>query len=158
MSSNLKYNQNSGNQDFKKQFGLKRLEEKINNSPTEYSIIKNGIDLTTLGLNLNSNKDLIDSFGSPYENESDTKMPYQVTLPRIYGKASQQQISGDKIKILQPKTLIYLFYNFIEDKDVQMYAVRLLYDNKWVYNYKRMLWFHELEFRNLMHSKTLNQL
>ena len=67
-------------------------------------------------------------------------------------------ISLDKIKILQPKTLIYVFYNFTEDRDVQVLAARFLYQNRWVYNYKKMLWFQDLEYKDLMNSKTIDSL
>lgn len=54
-------------EDFKKKYGLKKIEDRLNNSMPEYSILSQGIDLTTFGLNLNSSEDIIDQFGSPFD-------------------------------------------------------------------------------------------
>jgi hypothetical protein len=70
----LKYNETTGSEDFKKKYGLMKIQEKINFSPTEYSILTHGIDLTTFGLNLNSPDGIINSFGSPFDDNC--KLPY----------------------------------------------------------------------------------
>ena len=45
---------------FKKKYGLRKIEDRLNNAMAEYSILSQGIDLTTFGLNLNSSEDIID--------------------------------------------------------------------------------------------------
>ena len=79
--SNLVYGANTmqpgmnKDENFKKNYGLKKIEEKLNKGSTEYSILSQGIDLTTFGLNLNSSEDIIDNFGSPFD--IDGYIPFQ---------------------------------------------------------------------------------
>ncbi len=127
--SNLVYGVNNpppatnDDENFKKNYGLKKIEEKLSKASTEYSILSQGIDLTTFGLNLNSSEDIIENFGSPFD--MDGYIPYQCTVPKCYTKKSN---SSEGIKILPKltdKTLIYTFYN-ISDPKMKLEAIKLL--------------------------------
>jgi len=128
MNNKLVYGANSkqpsqSNETFKRKYGLKKIEDKLNKSSTEYSILNQGIDLTTFGLNLNSADDIIDTFGSPFD--VDSFIPFQCSLPRCYTKKVNQVADTKILPKLQDKTLIYIFYN-IPDKKMKLEAVKLL--------------------------------
>jgi len=44
---------------FKKEFGLLKLQENLKKKKTEKSVLANGIDLTMFGLNLNSTEEYL---------------------------------------------------------------------------------------------------
>lgn len=128
MSKNLIYGANqkqamSGDENFKKKYGLRKIEEKLNKSSTEYSILNQGIDLTTFGLNLNSSEDIIDSFGSPFDIEG--YIPFQCSIPRCYTKKASSTSDCKVLPKLRDKSLIYIFYN-IEDNQMKLEATKIL--------------------------------
>lgn len=45
---------NLSKEEFRTQYGLKNLREKITNSQPEYAVLEKGVDLTYFGLNLTS--------------------------------------------------------------------------------------------------------
>jgi hypothetical protein len=132
--SNLIYGANSNkpgmknDENFKKKYGLKKIEDKLNKASTEYSILSQGIDLTTFGLNLNSPDDIIDGFGSPFD--IDGYIPFQCTIPRCFTKKNndtkKNNAQGTKLyPKLTDKTLIYTFYN-VSDNEMKLGAIRQL--------------------------------
>ena len=131
MNSQLKFNQTEeNNADFKIKYGLQRIEQKITKGSTEYSILTNGIDLTKFGLNLNSQNDLIDTFGSPFDNNF--VLPFNIKIPKSYKSTNDKQKEKDKVpdkifELLSFKTWFYIFYNNIEDKEAQIKAASCLY-------------------------------
>lgn len=127
--SNLIYGANSKQQtmnnddSFKKKYGLKKIEDKLNKASTEYSILSQGIDLTTFGLNLNSSEDIISNFGSPFDIEG--FIPFQCTIPRCYTKKNNSAQGTKILPKLTDKTLIYTFYN-VSDNEMKLEAIALL--------------------------------
>ena len=127
--SNLIYGANNQNpngankDDFKKKYGLKKIEDKLSKAPIEYSILSQGIDLTTFGLNLNSSDDIINNFGSPFD--IDGFIPFQCTVPRCYTKKNNSAQGTKILPKLTDKTLIYTFYN-VSDNEMKLEAIRLL--------------------------------
>jgi len=128
MSTNLVYGQNApvndpnSDAEFKKKWGLDRIREEMRNSSKEYSVLTKGMSLTTLGLQLDSPDDIIDSFGSPFDTES--ILPFQVNIPKCYTKFNQP-LDAKRLSKLQDNTLIYIFYNF-EDIEVKLQATKIL--------------------------------
>jgi hypothetical protein len=108
---------------FKKKYGLKKIEDKLNKASTEYSILSQGIDLTTFGLNLNSSEDIINNFGSPFD--IDGFIPFQCQVPRCYIKKNNSAQGTKVLPKVTFKTLIYTFYN-ISDNEMKLGAIRLL--------------------------------
>lgn len=128
MSNNLIYGANpkqpiTGDEAFKKKYGLRKIEEKLQKASTEYSILNQGIDLTTFGLNLNSSEDIIDSFGSPFDIEG--YIPFQCTIPRCYTKKASSTSDCKIVPKLRDKSLIYIFYN-IDDTQMKLEATQIL--------------------------------
>lgn len=118
---------------FQNKYGFKKLEDKLKKAPTEYSILTQGIDLTTFGLNLSSDNDIINEFGSPFD--IDGYIPFQCTLPKCYTKKSNDSKKTDSKKgnaqgtkiypKLTDKTLIYTFYN-VNDNAMKLGAIHHL--------------------------------
>jgi NOT2 / NOT3 / NOT5 family len=108
---------------FKKKYGLNKIEDKISKSPTEYSILSQGIDLTTFGLNLNSSEDIIDSFGSPFDTTG--FIPFQCIIPKCYMKKNNPTEAAKILPKLTDNTLIYTFYN-VADTYMKLEAIKIL--------------------------------
>ena len=126
-----------GDDTFKRKYGLLRIEDKINRSSADLSVLYHGIDLTTFGLNLNSANDLVESFGSPFDTEN--KIPFLVQVPKCYTRFSQP-MPAKILDKLQEKTMFFVFYNY-DEKEYQLKVAKILMDNGWVYNVRTMLWY-----------------
>ena len=130
-----------GDEYFKRKYGLLRIEDKINKSSADLSVLYHGIDLTTFGLNLNSANDQVDTFGSPFDIEP--KLPFLVSVPKCYTKFNQP-IAIKNLPKLQEKTLFFVFYNY-EDKETQINAAKLLMNTGWKYNVRTLLWYSKYD-------------
>lgn len=64
-------------------YGLLGLLGRIRNNDPDLTSLSLGIDLTTLGLNLNSAENLYKTFGSPWSNEP-VKGDPEFTVPQCY--------------------------------------------------------------------------
>ena len=85
-------------------FGLLGLLSVIRMSDPDLTSLALGIDLTTLGLNLNSSENLHKTFGSPWTDESAKGDP-EFTVPQCY--------FAKQPPALHVRYLHYVFYNFI---------------------------------------------
>ncbi|KAJ4915308.1 NOT2 / NOT3 / NOT5 family [Raphanus sativus] len=120
-------------------FGLLGLLNVIKMSDPDLTSLALGIDLTTLGLNLNSTENLHKTFASPWSNEPSKGDP-EFSVPQCYyAKNPPPQHQGLFAKLLL-ETLFYVFYSMPKD-EAQLYATNELYHRGWFYHKEHKLWF-----------------
>ncbi len=130
-------------------YGMRGLLRVLNPPPekaNDVSLLSLGMDLTQLGLDLNSNEPLIDSFDSPWDDyrkrvehggqggdEPNFKLPscYYMSPPAL--KASH-------FGRFQLETLFYIFYSLPKDL-LQALAAVELHNRQWRYHKELKLWF-----------------
>ncbi|XP_062180921.1 probable NOT transcription complex subunit VIP2 isoform X2 [Phragmites australis] len=111
---------------------LIRLKEP---GPTSLAL---GIDLTTLGLNLNSQDNLYKTFGSPWSNEPAKGEPdYQI--PACFSARPPPALQPLHFQKFHPLTLFYIFYSMPKDV-AQLYAANELYNKGWFYHKEYRVW------------------
>lgn len=96
-----------------------------------------GIDLTTLGLNLNSSDELYKTFASPWADTPQRLEP-EYRLPACYIQQAPRLLPSyfSKFKL---DTLFYIFYSMPGDA-AQVYAARELSDRQWLYHKEFKVW------------------
>ncbi|KAI8015981.1 hypothetical protein LOK49_LG05G01169 [Camellia lanceoleosa] len=129
-------------------FGLLGLLSVIRMSDPDLTLLALGIDLTTLGLNLNSTENLHKTFGSPWSDEPAKGDP-EFSVPQCY-YAKQPPILNQSYFMKFPMdTLFYIFYrcasclvskNMPKD-EAQLCAAYELYNRGWFYHRELRLWF-----------------
>eukprot|EP00268_Persea_americana_P042903 TRINITY_DN4298_c0_g1_i6.p1 TRINITY_DN4298_c0_g1~~TRINITY_DN4298_c0_g1_i6.p1 ORF type:complete len:649 (-),score=126.07 TRINITY_DN4298_c0_g1_i6:356-2302(-) len=120
-------------------FSLLGLLGVIRNHDPDLASLSLGIDLTTLGLNLNSPDNLHKTFGSPWSDEPAKGDPEHVVPECYYTKPPPQLHQGYFAKF-QLATLFYIFYSMPKD-EAQLYAAIELYNQGWVYHREHHLWY-----------------
>ncbi|CAH8385127.1 unnamed protein product [Eruca vesicaria subsp. sativa] len=120
-------------------FGLLGLLSVIKMSDPGLTSLALGIDLTTLGLNLNSTENLHKTFGSPWSNEPSKGDP-EFSVPQCYYAKNPPPLHQRLFTKLLPETLFYVFYSMPKD-EAQLYAVNELYNRGWFYHKEHKLWF-----------------
>ncbi|CAA6670395.1 unnamed protein product [Spirodela intermedia] len=127
-------------------FGLLGLLSVIRLNDLDLSSLALGIDLTTLGLNLNSTDTLYKTFGSPWSEEPAKGSPTPpLFLPGLVSEVVRisdfggwvQQGFFSKFKL---ETLFYIFYSMPKD-EAQLYAAHELCSRGWFYHKEHRLWF-----------------
>ncbi|PVH62203.1 hypothetical protein PAHAL_3G236300 [Panicum hallii] len=97
-----------------------------------------GIDLTSLGLNLNSQDNLYKTFGSPWSNEPAKGEPdYQI--PSCFSAEPPPPLQPLHFQKFHPLTLFYIFYSMPKDV-AQLYAANELYNKGWFYHKDYRVW------------------
>ncbi|KAL5211367.1 hypothetical protein ABZP36_022214 [Zizania latifolia] len=97
-----------------------------------------GIDLTTLGLNLNSPDNLYKTFGSPWSNEPAKGDP-DFHIPACYSAEQPPALTPIHFQKFQTPTLFYIFYSMPKD-EAQLCAAHELYNRGWFYHRELRLW------------------
>ncbi|ESQ36120.1 hypothetical protein EUTSA_v10007092mg [Eutrema salsugineum] len=120
-------------------FGLLGLLSVIKMSDPDLTSLALGIDLTTLGLNLNSTENLHKTFGSPWSNEPSKDDP-EFSIPQCYFAKNPPPLHQGLFTKLLVETLFYVFYSMPKD-EAQLYAANELYNRGWFYHKEHMLWF-----------------
>nr|GEW64904.1 probable NOT transcription complex subunit VIP2 isoform X1 [Tanacetum cinerariifolium] len=120
-------------------FGLLGLLSVIRMSDPDLTSLALGIDLTTLGLNLNSAENLHKTFGSPWLDEP-TKGAPEFTVPQCYYAKQAPVLSQGYLSKFQLNTLFYIFYSMPKD-EAQLYAANELHNRGWFYHRENRLWF-----------------
>ncbi|KAI3819750.1 hypothetical protein L1987_13598 [Smallanthus sonchifolius] len=120
-------------------FGLLGLLGVIRMSDPDLTSIALGIDLTTLGLNLNSAENLYRTFGSPWSDEP-VKGDPNFTVPQCYYSKQAPALNQRYFSKFQLNTLFYIFYSMPKD-EAQLYAANELYNRGWFYHQEHRLWF-----------------
>lgn len=144
------------------QYGMKGLLKYVGTEAegTDANLLSIGVDLTMLGLDLNSADPLYKTFSNPWEGgqgilsggdsggaaggkgeEPDFKLPtcYYMQPPAL--KTSH-------FTKFQVETLFYVFYNMPRDV-LQVLAALELYNRKWMYHKDLKLWFHQNEMTEI---------
>ncbi|XP_010521807.1 PREDICTED: probable NOT transcription complex subunit VIP2 [Tarenaya hassleriana] len=120
-------------------FGLLGLLSVIKISDPDLTSLALGIDLTTLGLNLNSTENLHKTFGSPWSNEPAKGDP-EFSLPHCYYAKSPPPLHLGYFAKFSVETLFYIFYSMPKD-GAQLYAANELYNRGWFYHKEHKSWF-----------------
>jgi len=97
-----------------------------------------GTDLTTLGLNLNSNEVLYATFAYPC-HETPTRREPDYVLPYCY-YMQPPALKTSHLSKFKLETLFYIFYNMPKDT-LQVYVAKELYNRDWRYHKELKLWF-----------------
>ncbi|KAK3010789.1 hypothetical protein RJ639_012603, partial [Escallonia herrerae] len=120
-------------------FGLLGLLSVIRMSDPDLTSLALGIDLTTLGLNLNSTENLHKTFGSPWSDDPAKGDP-EFTVPRCYYAKQSPALDQGYFSKFQLDTLFYIFYSMPKD-EAQLYAANELYNRGWFYHREHRFWF-----------------
>uniref|UniRef100_A0A5B7A6H0 Putative NOT transcription complex subunit VIP2 isoform X1 n=1 Tax=Davidia involucrata TaxID=16924 RepID=A0A5B7A6H0_DAVIN len=123
-------------------FGLLGLLSVIRMSDPDLTSLALGIDLTTLGLNLNSAENLHKTFGSPWSDEP-TKGDPEFTVPQCYYAKQPPDLDQAYFSRFILDTVFYIFYSMPKDEG-QLYAANELYNRGWFYHRELRLWFTRL--------------
>ncbi|PHU15908.1 putative NOT transcription complex subunit VIP2 [Capsicum chinense] len=118
-------------------FGMLGLLSVIRMSDPDLTSLALGIDLTTLGLNLNSAENLHKTFGSPWSDEPAKGDP-EFTVPQCYYAKQPPPLNQAYFSKFQLDTLFYIFYR---QDEAQLYAANELYNRGWFYHREHRLWF-----------------
>ncbi|RDX95420.1 putative NOT transcription complex subunit VIP2, partial [Mucuna pruriens] len=120
-------------------FGALGLFSVVHISDPDLKYLAHGIDLTTLGLNLNSSENLYKTFRSPWSDEPAKGDPEFSVLQCYYAKQPPALHQGYFSKF-SVETLFYIFYSMPKD-EAQLYAANELYKRGWFYHKEHRLWF-----------------
>ena len=96
------------------------------------------VDLTQLGLNLNSRHPLHTTFGLPWSDRPTVPEP-DARMPDCYKLVAPPLRTGHFTKF-EVATLMYIFYCLPRDT-LQLYAAHELYRRGWHYHTEARLWF-----------------
>ncbi|RCV08631.1 hypothetical protein SEVIR_1G349000v4 [Setaria viridis] len=120
-------------------YGLLGLLGVIRMNDAELVSLALGIDLTTLGLNLNSPDNLYKTFGSPWSNEPAKGDP-DFHIPACYFSEQSSPLQPLVFQKLHMLTLFYIFYSMPKD-EAQLYAAYELCNRGWFYHKELRSWF-----------------
>ncbi|KAM5583842.1 hypothetical protein ABKV19_003627 [Rosa sericea] len=119
-------------------FGLLGLLSVIRMSDPDLTSLALGIDLTTLGLNLNSTENLHKTFGSPWSDEPAKGDP-EFSVPQCYYAKQPPALHQGYFSKFSVETLFYIFYSMPKD-EAQIHAANELYNKGWFYHKEHHLW------------------
>ncbi|KAJ8768770.1 hypothetical protein K2173_023674 [Erythroxylum novogranatense] len=119
-------------------FGLLGLLSIIRMSDPDLTPLALGIDLTTLGLNLNSAENLHKTFGSPW-SEGPAKDDPEFMVPHCYYAKQPPVLHQGYFSKFCVETLFYIFYSMPKD-EAQLYAAHELYNRGWFYHKEHRGW------------------
>lgn len=111
--------------------------EVIRMSDSDLNTLALGLDLTTLGLNLNSPDCLYGTFASPWSDAPARKDP-EFHLPACY-YVSPPQLKTSHLQRFTLETLFCIFFNMPRDM-LQAYAAAELYNRGWKYHRDLKTW------------------
>ncbi|KAL0535987.1 hypothetical protein IC582_024918 [Cucumis melo] len=120
-------------------FGLLGLLSVIRLSDPDLASLALGIDLTTLGLNLNSADNLHKTFGSPWSDEPAKGDP-DFIVPQCYLIKPPPTLHRGYFSKFTLETLFYIFFSMPKD-EAQLYAANELYNRGWFYHKEHRFWF-----------------
>jgi len=120
------------------QFGLLGLLSVIRMTDQDLNTLALGMDLTTLGLNLNSPESLYATFGSPWADGPSRREP-EYCLPTCYYMLPPA-LKTTHFSKFTLETLFYIFYNLPRDM-LQACAAAELYNRDWRFHKDLKTWF-----------------
>ena len=117
-------------------YGLRGLLENIRNGdPNNLAI---GIDLTNLGLDLNSSEPLYPTFGGPFAAGPARLLQPDFILPACYSVGNVHPLE-EKIASVTDETLFWMFYNIPRDVAQELAATELT-NRTWRYHKVLRVW------------------
>lgn len=119
-------------------YGLLGLLKVIRMTDLDLNTLALGMDLTTLGLNLNSPDCLHATFASPWSDTPARKEP-EMYLPSCY-YMNPPQLKTAHLQKFSLETLFYIFFNMPRDT-LQACAAAELYNRGWKYHRDLKTWF-----------------
>ena len=119
-------------------YGLGGLIEQIRNSDADSSNLAIGMDLTNLGLDLNSSEPIYPTFAGPFANGPTRPLQPDFVLPACYSVNNIHPIE-EKIGSVTDETLFYIFYTMTRDVMQEQAAVELTQRN-WRYHKVLQVW------------------
>lgn len=119
-------------------FGLLGLLSVIRMSDPDLTSLALGMDLTTLGLNLNSGEDLHKKFVSPWSDGSSKGGP-DFRVPECYYAKQPPVLHQGYFSKFKLQTLFYIFYSMPRD-EAQLYAAHELSSRGWFYHKEQRIW------------------
>jgi CCR4-NOT transcription complex subunit 2 len=119
-------------------FGLLGLLSVIRMSNPDLTSLALGIDLMTLGLNLNSSENLHKKFASPWSDESAKGDP-NFTIPDCFNSTQPPPLNQSTFSRLRQETLFYIFYSMPKE-EAQLYAANELHGRGWFFHRELRLW------------------
>ncbi|KAJ6371483.1 hypothetical protein OIU77_001898 [Salix suchowensis] len=123
-------------------FGLLGLLSVIRMNDPDLTSLALGIDLTTLGLNLNSTENLHKTFGSPWSEEPAKGDP-EFNVPKCYYAKPPPPLDHHYFSKFSTETLLYAFYSMPKD-EAQLHAANILYERGWLYHKEQQRWFERV--------------
>lgn len=122
----------------REKYGLLGILKVIRMTDPDLNTLALGMDLTTLGLNLNSPECLYTTFASPWSDEPAKKDP-EFSLPTCYYQ-NPPQLKTAHLQKFSFETLFYIFFNMPRDM-LQAYAAAELYNRGWKFHRELKTWF-----------------
>lgn len=148
ITGNNTQNNNNNNSNQKKgfsvpdRFGLLGILSVIRMTDPDLNTLASGVDLTTLGLNLNSAEILYPSFVSPFAEGPSRREP-EFLLPHCYYVQPPLLPPRSKLQLLSEETIFYIFYSMPKDP-LQADAAAELYNRDWRYHKEHQRWFRRV--------------
>lgn len=115
----------------REKYGLLGILKVIRMTDPDLNTLALGMDLTTLGLNLNSPECLYATFASPWADAPARKDPEYYLPPCYY--MSPPQLKTSHLQKFSLETLFYIFHNMPRDT-LQAYVAAELYNRGWKYH------------------------
>jgi CCR4-NOT transcription complex subunit 2 len=110
------------------EFGLLGLMDVLRMKSQDMNLVRVGYDLTSLGLNPNSQELLFPSFVSPWPTSR--RPPPEFQIPECYQLKEPPNLKPSMFSKFSLETLIYIFHSVPGDV-IQMAAAQELYLRKW---------------------------
>ncbi|XP_071685920.1 probable NOT transcription complex subunit VIP2 isoform X2 [Rutidosis leptorrhynchoides] len=133
------FNSTQASQSVADRFGLLGLLNVIRMNNPDLTPLALGIDLMTLGLNLNSPDNLYKKFSSPWSDESSKGEPHYA-IPECFNTKQPSPLNQDSFSRFPPESLFYIFYSMPKD-EAQLFAANELHNRGWFYHRELHLWF-----------------
>jgi len=125
------------------QFGMIGLLTFIRAAETDPNLVSLalGTDLTTLGLNLNSDDDLFQTFGGPWADTPCRPQDIDFHVPHEYltNTTIRDKLAPVKLNRYKDDILFFLFYTNVGDV-LQLAAAAELHNRDWRYHKEEQLW------------------
>merc|ERR1719429_455951 len=125
------------------QFGMIGLLTFIRAAETDPNLVSLalGADLTTLGLNLNSEINLYPTFGGPWADTPcrPQDIDYHVPFEYLTNTTIRDKLAPVKLNRYKDDILFYMFYTNVGDV-LQMAAAAELYNRDWRYHKEERVW------------------
>eukprot|EP01138_Halocafeteria_seosinensis_P015523 gb/GECG01015841.1/.p1 GENE.gb/GECG01015841.1/~~gb/GECG01015841.1/.p1 ORF type:complete len:546 (+),score=80.73 gb/GECG01015841.1/:1-1638(+) len=118
-------------------YGLMGLLKVLKSGDSNRNMLSLGVDLTSLGLSLNTRNSLHPTFTLPWADRPVAREP-EYSLPDCY-KHPHPPLKTGHFKKFTLETLIYIFYSMPRDV-LQAYAAQELYRRGWRFHQDLRLW------------------